>query len=184
MNKKLIVVDFQQDFIDGVLGTPYAKAIIPAVIDKISCRQDQGYEIIFTQDIHDDDYLETQEGRHVIEHCIRADGFKIHKEVVDEFGVNDDNYRIYRKDTFGSLRLCSRLRSQHEDDPIDEIELCGLVSSMCVITNALLLKTFLPEVQLTVDARCTAGITEKDYKASLIVMDTCHVNILNYDFDV
>lgn len=151
--KVLVVVDMQNDFIDGTLGTPEAQAIVPKVVKKI--KEFDG-EVLWTQDTHSDDYLETQEGRLLpVEHCISAsNGWQIHSSVkaaIQSKHPVDDQLNGFEKKTFGSLALAGRLYPEVAfGDGIEEIVLVGLCTDICVISNALLLKAFMPEVKIKV----------------------------------
>ncbi|AIZ56876.1 nicotinamidase/pyrazinamidase [Candidatus Methanoplasma termitum] len=168
MRRLLIVVDMQNDFITGSLGSPQAQAIVPAVQEKIKSYRKAGDKIIFTRDTHYADYLETQEGRRLpVVHCIEGtDGHRIADE------LNTTGCKIFDKTTFGSLELAEGLGEY------DEIELCGLCSDICVVSNALILKAKFPETVVTVDAGCCAGVTEESHKAALITMKMCQVNLI------
>lgn len=165
----LIVVDMQNDFIDGSLGTAEAQQIVDNVCDKV--KNFKG-KIIFTRDTHEDNYMDTQEGKKLpVSHCIiGSDGWQIHeklrpyaKEVID-------------KPTFGSVALAHLLPAI---DNIDSIILVGICTDICVISNAMLLKAFLPEVPITVDASCCAGVTPLSHKNALEAMKACQINIVN-----
>ena len=153
--KTLIVVDVQNDFVTGSLGTPEAQAIIPNVRKKIAEYRERNDKIIFTQDTHDSNYLETNEGKHLpVPHCIAGtDGWKI----VDELS-NDEDIIIY-KSIFGNL-YWSKLISQRDDG----IEIIGLCTDICVISNALILKAMFPNIKITVYASCCSGVTPKTHK--------------------
>ncbi len=172
--KYLIVVDMQKDFITGSLGTEEAKAILPKVADKV--RHYDG-RIIFTKDTHTEEYLNTQEGRILpVKHCILGeDGWMLADELEEAAGSG--GYKIYQKPAFGSVELAEALKRENEKEPIDEIELCGLCTDICVISNALLLKAFLPEVPVCVDASCCAGVTPKSHENALEAMKMCQVHI-------
>ena len=180
--KVLVVVDMQNDFIDGALGTPEAQAIVPKVVKKI---EEFDGEVLWTQDTHSDDYLETQEGRLLpVEHCISAsNGWQIHSSVkaaIQSKHPADDQLNGFEKKTFGSLALAGRLYQEVAfGDGIEEIALVGLCTDICVISNALLLKAFMPEVKITVDASCCAGVTPESHKTALAAMKMCQINIEN-----
>lgn len=178
MYKTLIIVDMQNDFTDlNCLGTNEAQAIIPNVIKKIKEYENNGDKIIFTQDTHDEDYLETQEGKHLpVPHCIKnTDGWNISRDIAKE--INLSKYDSFSKKTFGSIDLAQYLFNNKYN--FEEIEIIGLVSSICVISNALILKTICPEVKIIVDASCIAGINNDDYLASLKIMEMCQIKIIN-----
>jgi len=171
MKKLLIVVDMQNDFITGSLGSAQAQAIVPAVREKIETYKKAGDAVIFTRDTHTADYLHTQEGRRLpVVHCVGGtEGHRIAPELdTAECGVFD-------KPSFGSLALAERVAQMGE---LEEIELCGLCSDICVVSNALILKARFPETTVTVDTRATAGVTEESHRAALLTMKMCQVNIV------
>ena len=166
--KILIVVDMQNDFISGSLGSAQARAIVPAVAQKV-----KGFEgrVIFTRDTHTQDYLMSQEGRKLpVEHCIEnTSGWEICDELLPY--VNE----VINKGTFGSVDLPQLLKNES----IDEITLCGLCTDICVISNAMLLKAHFPELKLIVDASCCAGVTNESHKTALDAMKAVHIEIVN-----
>lgn len=178
--KILVVVDMQKDFIDGSLGTKEAQEIVPAVCEKI--RTFDG-EIIVTKDTHKDHYLETQEGVNLpVPHCIEGTvGWTLDDKVQDAIRARDDitAYTI-TKPTFGSVELGHRLSAQGSDN-IEEVVFVGLCTDICVISNAMLLKAFLPEVKITVDAACCAGVTPESHENALRAMKMCQMNIENWE---
>ncbi|MCL1914464.1 MAG: cysteine hydrolase [Eubacteriaceae bacterium] len=171
MKKALAVIDMQVDFVSGSLANPAGDAIVQNVAAKIDEYKKAGDDVIFTRDTHQANYLDTQEGKYLpVEHCIYGTpGWEIIPEL-DPAGCV-----IVDKPTFGSIELAEKLKA----GGYGQVELAGLVSSICVVSNALILKAFLPEARLVVDASCTAGLAEEDYKASLDVMKTCQVDIIN-----
>lgn len=178
--KTLIVVDMQNDFIDGALGTPEARAIVPNVKKKIEEYLENGHRIVFTKDTHHDDYLETSEGKHLpIEHCIRGTrGW----EFTDEFEDVTNHFSIIEKPTFGvsNWSLFNNLFRQgsiDEFEGVDEIELVGLCTDICVISNAMILKATFPEIPIVVDASCCAGVTPESHKNALEAMKMCQIEI-------
>lgn len=173
MKKILVVVDMQSDFIDGALGTAEAKKIVNRVIDKI--HNYAGDCIYATRDTHGENYLETSEGKYLpVKHCIKGtEGWEIRKEVA----LAMPEAVIVDKPTFGSEELAQRLQEENNREKI-EIELAGLCTDICVVTNALLLKTRLPEVKISVDASCCAGVTPESHKAALLTMKMCQIDIL------
>lgn len=175
-NKKLlIVVDMQKDFIDGALGTMQAKNIVEDVVEKIKQYQSRGDEIIFTLDTHGENYLQTQEGHKLaIEHCIKGTkGHALCKELQHIEGI--ERYKIFEKHTFGSKELAMELG----DKGYTHIELIGVCTDICVISNAMLIKAFVPEVAITVDATCCAGVTPESHKIALNAMEMCQISITN-----
>ena len=177
MAKLLIVVDMQKDFIDGALGTKEAVAIVPNVVQKIKEYVQQGDKIIFTKDTHFDGYLDTQEGRNLpVEHCIK--GTPGH-EICDEIKqiVDLDDYKVYEKLTFGSSELAGDLAAGMYNDA-EEITLVGLCTDICVISNAMLCKTFLTETPVCVAADCCAGVTPESHNNALKAMEMCQIKIV------
>lgn len=169
--KVLCVIDMQRDFIDGALGTCEAAAILPAVRKKLELYRKNKDKIFFTRDTHPLNYLETSEGKHLpVEHCIRGtEGWEISPEL-DATGCE-----IIDKPTFGSLSLAERMG---ELEDIEEIEIIGLCTDICVISNALILKARLPEVPITVDSSCCAGVTPESHLNALESMRMCQINII------
>jgi len=179
MKKVLIVVDMQNDFIDGALGTKEAQAIVPKVIEKI--KNFDGQDIIVTKDTHNRrDYSVTQEGRLLpVEHCIDGTtGWELNREVDDLlFRLNNVDY--VKKATFGSTYIAETLKEYGEQyERIGEITLIGLCTDICVVSNAMLLKAFLPETKIIVDASCCAGVTPETHKAALTTMKMCQIEVI------
>ena len=172
MKNILIVVDMQNDFIDGALGTKEAVAIVPKVEEKI--RNFDG-EVFFTRDTHETYYLETQEGKNLpVKHCIRdTEGWQIRKEL-DVLRKTDP----VDKETFGSTDLAGELTMIDEYEGIGSITLVGLCTDICVISNALLIKASLPEVPICVDATCCAGVTPESHENALKAMEACQIKII------
>jgi len=170
--KILVVVDMQNDFIDGSLGSKEAIAIVPNVKRKIEEYRKLGFPVIFTRDTHNENYLETQEGKNLpVPHCIyNTKGW----EITSQLDVKDS--KIINKPTFGSMELVQYIVSQYLEA---EIELVGLCTDICVISNAFLLKTSFPEIMITVVASCCAGVTPESHKNSLEAMKMCQINIVN-----
>lgn len=173
MQNILIVVDMQNDFIDGALGTPEAVSIVPRVIEKI--RNFQG-KVIFTRDTHEDNYMNTQEGKNLpVPHCIKeTKGWQISSKLIEFCKKEPIN-----KETFGSVDLGYFLREENQKNPIETVTLIGLCTDICVISNALLIKSFLPEVKIIVDASCCAGVTPESHRNALETMKTCQIIIEN-----
>lgn len=175
--KYLIVIDMQKDFIDGSLGTKEAQAILPSVIEKV---KNYDGEIIFTKDTHTSDYLDTQEGKNLpVKHCMMGEGGWYLDEQLGRI-ADELNCRIYNKPTFGSVELAADLKRQNDAAAIEEIELCGLCTDICVISNALLFKAFMPETPISVDAACCAGVTPQSHINALEAMKMCQIIIKNY----
>ena len=167
--KVLVVVDMQRDFIDGALGTPEAVAIVPGVIEKIKEYENAGDLIIFTRDTHTDGYLDTREGRFLpVPHCIEdTEGHEIPPEILRGHNL------VIDKPTFGSIELMQYLA--HVD--FDEVELVGLCTDICVVSNAMLIKARFPEVEISVDSSCCAGVTPEGHASALATMRACQINI-------
>ena len=172
MRKILIVIDMQNDFIDGSLGTPEALAIVENVKDKI--RSYPADCVWATMDTHGPDYLQTQEGLHLpVEHCIKpSKGWEIREDIAALLG----GAKIYEKPTFGSTALAEDVKTLSEQEEI-EIEVVGLCTDICVVSNALLLKATMPEVKISVDASCCAGVTPASHDAALQTMKMCQIEI-------
>ena len=166
--KTLIVVDMQKDFVDGSLGTKEAEGIVSKVAGKIKEARNAGDQIIFTRDTHQAYYLNTQEGKKLpVEHCIEgSDGWQI----VKELEVKQED-AVINKVTFGYCWSADLIKG-------DEIELVGLCTDICVISNALGLKAVLPEVPIIVDASCCAGVTPASHKNALEAMKMCQISIV------
>ena len=172
MKKILVVIDMQNDFIDGTLGTKEAQQIVPLVVSKIhSYPQDCIYA---TRDTHPENYLETQEGRNLpVLHCIEGTrGWEIRKEIADAM----PGAEIINKPTFGSVVLAQELMERNAREPI-EVELVGLCTDICVVSNALLIKAILPEIVVKVDPGCCAGVTPQSHEAALATMRACQIQI-------
>ena len=174
MRRILIVIDMQNDFIDGALGTKEALGIVEAVKQKI--RSYPGTDVIATMDTHGEDYGDTQEGKNLpIPHCIRGtEGWKLRPEIEELL----TEAAIYEKPTFGSLDLTADLMRLSKIEDI-ELELVGLCTDICVVSNALLLKASMPEVRITVDASCCAGVTPEKHLAALETMMSCQIQVIN-----
>lgn len=187
MRKVLVVVDMQNDFIDGVLGTPEAQAIVPNVVEKIKNVDKENTLILFTKDTHYDDYLETLEGKILpVPHCIEnTKGWCINKEVSSAF-IGTPGYLLYSdnaivnnriyKNTFGSDILEAFL-VEHANE-IDELEFCGVCTSICVVSNVLMARQKLSNTKITVDASCCACVTPESHKAALTTMRMCQINVI------
>lgn len=165
----LIVVDMQNDFIDGALGTKEAVAIVENVKKKIAEYKNNGDRIIFTRDTHQTDYLQTSEGKKLpVEHCIEnTDGWQVAE------GVEDTAYEHINKPNFGWTGW-----SDMDMEDVESIELIGLCTDICVVSNALILKAAYPDMPITVDASCCAGVTPESHNAALLTMKMCQVDII------
>lgn len=169
MKKLLIVIDMQNDFITGALGSPQAKQILQNVKAKIERYKQNGDGVLFTRDTHYGNYLTTQEGKYLpVAHCIEGTEGHLIADSLDT-----DGCEVFDKPTFGSLELARKVAA----GVYEKVELCGLCTDICVVSNALILKAQLPETKITVDARCCAGVTEESHEAALLTMKMCQVDI-------
>lgn len=173
MQDILLVIDMQNDFIDGALGSTAAQAIVPYVVERV--KQFEG-TVLFTRDTHRKNYLETQEGRNLpVEHCLRdTNGWQIHPEL-EALRKTDPIDKV----TFGAASLPAVLSDLDDRDRISSITLLGLDTDICVISNALLIKAFFPEIPIQVDAQGCAGVTPISHKTALDAMKACQITILN-----
>ena len=167
MKRTLIVVDMQNDFIDGTLGTPEAQAIVPAVKVKLQAYRDRGDEIIFTRDTHGEDYLSTPEGKKLpVVHCVQGThGWELAP------GLWQEGETVINKPTFGYTGW--------SEMSFEQVELVGLCTDICVVSNALILKALFPEAEISVDASCCAGVTPESHKAALLTMKMCQIDVIN-----
>ena len=175
MKQFLIVVDMQKDFVSGALGSAEAQAIVPAVVEKI--RAFDG-EIIVTYDTHEEDYMDTREGRFLpVPHCIRdTDGWQLDAAVAE--ALSDRAYTVVEKPTFGAVTL-PEVVEQLAGDEAFSVELIGLCTDICVVSNAMLLKAAFPEADLFVDAACCAGVSPESHQAALTTMACCQITVNN-----
>lgn len=169
MSKLLIVVDMQKDFIDGSLGTAEAVKIVPSVTEVID---NFDGDVVFTLDTHSAIYLETQEGKNLpVPHCIKGtDGWRLDSKI-EPLSLGR---RIFEKPTFGSVELAEFVANNDYTD----ITLIGLCTDICVLSNAMLIKAFLPEVKVSVIESCCAGVTPESHKNALSAMKMCQINII------
>ena len=172
MKRILLVIDMQNDFIDGALGTPEATAIVDRVAEEI--RKYPATDIIATRDTHTADYLDSQEGRNLpVPHCIKGTpGWELHPRIAAVLGSAE----VLDKPTFGSVELAKKLYGLSAQDDLD-ITLVGLCTDICVVSNALLIKAFLPETPVRVVAECCAGVTRESHQAALDTMKMCQIQI-------
>lgn len=170
--KTLIVIDMQNDFVTGTLGSKEAVAILPNVKNKIEEYLAEGNEVIFTRDTHGENYLDTNEGVHLpVPHCIYGtDGWN----VVPEIDVEDCEH--INKTTFGYPDWS--ITDTFTDRIFEEVEIVGVCTDICVASNALILKALYPEINITVDASCCAGVTPEKHQAALEVMKSCQINVI------
>ncbi|WP_080801866.1 cysteine hydrolase family protein [Arabiibacter massiliensis] len=184
MKRLLVVVDFQNDFVDGALGFPGAEKLERPIADKIRAYYDRFDEVVFTLDTHRRDYLETQEGRNLpVEHCI--DGTPGHELYGEVAQLAEHATAVFKKPTFGSSELFEWLLTAKRavDElglpPFESIEVVGLVSNICVISNAVVAKTACPEVPVIVDAACTASFDDALNEKTLDVMEGLQIQVIN-----
>lgn len=179
--KVLVVVDMQNDFITGSLGSEAAQKIVSNVIKKIKNVEDRTC-IAFTSDTHGSNYSTTEEGKNLpVAHCIEGtDGWEIPDDILDAAHPFKGFITYINKPTFGSVELGRELRYYNDDDdPIESIELVGLCTDICVVSNALLIKAFLPNVPIYVDVACCAGTSPEAHDAAIRTMESCQIHILN-----
>ena len=172
----LIVVDMQKDFIDGALGTPEAQAIVPAAAARIKACREAGYTLIATLDTHTEDYMNTPEGKKLpVPHCIRGtEGWRLNPIIEAEL----KGCAMVEKPPFGSVRLLELIRNQIVPEDEVTIELIGLCTDICVVSNALLLKASFPDAAIAVSPACCAGVTPEKHDAALETMRSCQVDML------
>lgn len=177
MRDVLVVVDMQNDFVSGTLGTKDAAGIVSNVSSRIANGISKGETVIFTRDTHTQDYLDSQEGKNLpVKHCVEGSwGFEIVSEL-DGYTTGRD---IINKPTFGSCELGKKLCEMNDSGPIGKVTLIGLCTDICVISNALLVKAFLPETPVVVDASCCAGVTPESHTNALNAMKCCQIIIEN-----
>lgn len=174
MKKILIVVDMQKDFVDGALGTAQAQAIVKNVVGKIEAFDG---DIIATFDTHFDDYMQTLEGKNLpVPHCIKGtDGWNLYSRV--EAALEKKGYLAIEKPSFGSIDLPRLIAEKYDSDDIS-IELIGLCTDICVVSNAIILKAYFPETEIAVDASCCAGVSAETHNAALATMKRCQIKII------
>jgi len=174
MKKALVIVDYQNDFVNGALGFPGAEKIDGMIASKIRAARTEGTDLIFTLDTHHGDYLQTSEGRHLpAVHCIEGTaGWQVYGETAKEAAAGPAIF--LRKGQFGSLEL-GRILSE---GAYDQVELCGLVCDICVVSNALIAKAALPEARIVVDSSATASFDHEAFQAALRIMKSCQIEII------
>lgn len=173
MKNFLVVVDMQKDFVDGALGTIEAQKIVSNVCEKI---KNFDGEVIVTFDTHNANYLESAEGRKLpVEHCIKGTaGFELDENV--KFALENIDYTAVEKPTFGSVSLPEIIKEKAQDEEFS-IELVGLCTDICVVSNALILKANFPEAEISVDSSCCAGVTPESHNAALNTMKSCQIEV-------
>ena len=172
MKRFLVVVDMQKDFVDGALGSAEAVGIVGNVVEKIKSYDKK--DVVATKDTHQENYMDTQEGKNLpVVHCVEGtDGWEFDKEVAKAL----DGVKVFNKPTFGSLDLAKAMKAIADKEDI-EIELIGLCTDICVVSNALLLKATMPEVKISVDSACCAGVTVEKHLAALETMRSCQIDV-------
>lgn len=170
----LIVIDVQNDFVTGTLGTQEACRMLPHLMEKV--KEFQGI-IFMTQDSHSENYLETQEGQKLpVPHCITGTkGWRFTEEL--EEIQKEKQIKVYQKPCFGSTQLVEDLVRLYEEGELQSVELAGICTDICVVSNALMIKSRMPELPLFVDAACCAGVTPQKHEAALEVMESCQITI-------
>ena len=171
MEKAIIVIDMQNDFVYGPLGTEAAVEMLPRLVEKLDrAVKEKSADLIFTQDTHKEDYLSTQEGRNLpVKHCIKGtEGWQL---IHDIMPFTKHAKAVIEKKAFGSTRLPSLIK------PYKEVEFVGVCTDVCIISNALLVKAFYPELLVSVDSKCCAGVTPESHKTALAAMKACQCKI-------
>jgi len=174
----LLVVDMQNDFIDGALGSEIAKELVPKICEKIKAWDGR---IIITQDTHHKNYLNTSEGRNLpISHCVQGtEGWEVNTMISNTLLLKSVEYDTYTKETFGCTDLALDLYDDYTFRQEDlNIEIVGLVLNICVISNALLIKSFLPEANISVDISCSEATSPEEREAAILMLKSCHIGII------
>lgn len=173
MKEILVVVDIQNDFVDGALGSEQAIAIVGRAAQKI---KNHNGLIFVTYDTHFDDYLETSEGRKLpVPHCIKGtSGWNLNSRIAS--ALSDKRYIPVEKNTFGSVELPKLIKKECEDEEV-QIELIGLCTDICVVSNALILKAYFPNCTISVDSSCCAGVTPQSHQAAVDTMKACQIEV-------
>lgn len=171
----LVVIDMQNDFVDGALGTKEAEAIVQPVTERVKQALRNNELLIFTRDTHTERYLSTQEGKNLpVKHCIVGSHGR---ELIDALLPYAQYAKIFDKPAFGSLALMSYLKELATTQPIEQITIIGLCTDICVISNAFIIKAGLPEVPLVVEEKCCAGVTPESHTRALEAMKVCQVHV-------
>ena len=172
LDKLLVVVDMQVDFVTGSLGSPEARQIVPRVVEKVKQALENKYTVVHTMDTHGEDYLNTFEGKNLpVKHCIDGtDGWELISELKN---LLPEKHQI-RKPTFGSLSLIR----EYQKENFSEIELCGVCTDICVVSNALLLRAAFPNTKIVVDSKATAGSSMEAHEAALLVMQKNQIEVI------
>lgn len=186
--KIVIIVDAQNDFITGPLGSPEAQAAVPNIVNKLKEYENTETLILFTKDTHYDNYMETQEGHNLpVPHCINGTpGWSIAKPI-SSVGTYGNFYKYSDKDiinsrilkeTFGSIRLAKLIADLTKENAIEEVVFMGFCTDICVVSNVLLTKAYSPELPITVVANCCAGVTPEKHEAALETMRSCQIKVI------
>ena len=171
MAKLLLVVDMQNDFINGALGTPEAESIVPAVKEHVQKRQNEGWDVWFTMDTHNEEkYMDSKEGQWLpVPHCIKgSDGWQIHESLWPYAET------LIEKPNFGSINVAFKAAAKN----YEEVEIIGLCTDICVTSNAMILKAALPESDISVVKDCCAGVSPESHENALSAMEKCHIKII------
>ena len=170
--KVLVVIDMQNDFIDGTLGTKEALEIVPKVVEKI---KNYSGVVLATRDTHQENYLSTQEGKKLpVLHCVEgSEGWQLHQDIAKLIRTTP-----FDKATFGSTELAGYLKDLNDRAKLEEVELVGLCTDICVISNALIIKAALPETTVKVDSSCCAGVSPESHENALKAMAMCQVEVV------
>lgn len=178
MSKVLVVVDMQNDFITGSLGTNEAQGIVENVVQKIEAYKASGFKVLYTRDTHHENYLETSEGKKLpVKHCIKDTwGWQLADPIAQTVV---SSAQLYDKPTFGCTQLGEKMKQLAKEETNMEIELIGLCTDICVISNALLIKAYVPEARISVDASCCAGVTPESHTNALEAMKMCQIQIID-----
>jgi len=186
MAKTLVVIDMQNDFIDGPLGNEYAKnVVLPNIVNKI--KNGEFDNIVFTMDTHQKNYLETFEGKQIpVPHCIEnSHGWELHKDLNNLLDYDNNvikgtnkHFMIKTKETFGATGLLFAINQINSFEAVDTIELCGVCTDICVVSNALILRNSAPSVRIVCDSSCCGGTTKDAHEAALLVMKSCQIEIV------
>ncbi|WP_029233741.1 cysteine hydrolase family protein [Butyrivibrio sp. VCB2006] len=173
MDKILVVVDMQKDFVTGALGSAEAQQIVPAVVEKV---KNFDGTVVFTRDTHQENYMETQEGKNLpVPHCFEGtDGW----EIIPELSELSNGKKIFNKPTFGSKELAQYIKEEADKRNGElSVELIGVCTDICVVSNALLIKAYNTEIPVAVDSKCCAGVTPQSHNAALATMKSCQVQV-------
>ena len=174
MKKVLIVIDMQNDFVTGSLGSEMAQAIVPNILEKLKKAKEERSIILFTRDTHEVNYLETLEGKNLpVEHCIRGtEGWEIIPEFKEYTFVTSRSTNMVNKPTFGSIYLPTMIPNEFE-----EIEICGVCTDICVVSNALMLRAKYPNARIIVDSNACVGTSVEAHESALTVMRSCQIEV-------